>query len=195
MSDLNNRDAKIVQYLLEAHGKEKELETSLEAHIAETTKMPYKKRLRKHLTETRDHARQIERRLKQLDGQDDLNSATHTVQAAVKKGVALAKGPAHALRGASTQETMLKNAKTEYFNEAEEIATYTAIEALAEKAGDVETAKLARSIRRDEERMAKFLDAQIITLARAVATEEIPASERRTSGRRAPSRARASAAV
>jgi hypothetical protein len=37
MADLNERDAKLVQYLSEAYGKEKELETSLEAHIAMTT--------------------------------------------------------------------------------------------------------------------------------------------------------------
>lgn len=178
MPDLNERDSKIVQYLVEAHGKEKELETALEAHIAETTKMPYKKRLRKHLTETKDHARQLERRIKQLGGADELHTASQTVQAALKKGVALAKGPAHALRGMSEQETMLKNAKTEYFNEAEEIATYMAIESIAEKAGDRETAKLARAILRDEERMAKFLAGQIATLAKSVATEEIPAAQR-----------------
>lgn len=180
MTDLNERDTKIVQYLVEAHGKEKELETALEAHISLTTKMPYKKRLRKHLTETRDHARQLERRVKQLGGEEELHSATQALQSAVKKGVALAKGPAHAIRGMSEQETMLKNAKTEFFNEAEEIATYTAIESLAEKVGDRETAKLARTIRRDEERMAKFLEGQITTLAKAVATEEIPAAQRRT---------------
>ena len=39
---------------------------------------------------------------------------------------------------------MLKNAKTEYFNEHEEIATYLAIETLATKVGDRETAQLAR---------------------------------------------------
>lgn len=188
MPDLNERDAKIVQYLVEAHGKEKELEMALEAHISMTTKMPYKKRLRKHLTETRDHARQLERRIKQLNGEEALHSATHAVQSAVKKGVALAKGPAHALRGMSEQETMLKNAKTEYFNEAEEIATYTAIESLAEKVGDKETAKMARAILRDEERMAKFLEAQIPTLAKAVATEEIPVAQRRTSTTRARAR-------
>ena len=49
MSDLNERDAKLVQYLSEAYGKEQELETALEAHIAMTTKAPYKKRLKQHL--------------------------------------------------------------------------------------------------------------------------------------------------
>ena len=79
---------------------------------------------------------------------------------------------------------MLKNAKTEYFNEHEEIATYTAIEALAENVGDTETAKLARAIRRDEERMANYLAKQIPVLAKAVVNEEIPASERRSNGGR-----------
>ncbi len=54
MADLATRDAKLVQYLNEAYGKEKELETALEAHIAMTTRAPYRKRLREHLT--RDQA-------------------------------------------------------------------------------------------------------------------------------------------
>ena len=98
---------------------------------------------------------------------------------AAGKAKALAKGPMHAVRGAGEAEKMLKNAKTEYFNEHEEIATYTAIETLAEQLGDQETAKLARGIRRDEERMAKFLAGQIPVLTKAVVTEEVPASERR----------------
>jgi ferritin-like metal-binding protein YciE len=75
----------------------------------------------------------------------------------------------------------LKNAKTEYSEEHEEIAQYTAIETLATEVGDDETAKLARQIRREEERMAGFLERQIPVLARAVARAEIPASERKSS--------------
>ena len=33
MADLNARDGKLVQYLNEAYGKEKELEIALESHI------------------------------------------------------------------------------------------------------------------------------------------------------------------
>ena len=50
---LNERDRKLVQWLGEAHAKEAELEADLTAHIALTEKMPYKKRLRRHLTEAR----------------------------------------------------------------------------------------------------------------------------------------------
>jgi ferritin-like metal-binding protein YciE len=173
MADLNERDAKLVQYLSEAYGKERELEAALEAHIAMTTAMPYKKRLKQHLKETKGHARLVQRRIKQLGG------GTQTVQAVVGKVTAAAKGPLHALRGDGEQEKMLKNAKTQYFNEHEEIATYLAIEVFAEKVSDKETAKLARGIRREEERMAKFLDGQVKSLAKAVASAEVPAAQRR----------------
>ncbi len=173
MSDLNERDAKLVQYLNEAYGKEKELETSLEAHIAMTTKAPYKKRLKQHLKETKSHAKQLERRIKKLGG------GGHAIQTVVAKATAAAKGPLHAVRGSGEQEKMLKNAKTEYFNEHEEISTYLAIETFAEKVSDKETAKLARDIRREEERMAKFLEGQIKSLSGAVASAEVPAAQRR----------------
>jgi ferritin-like metal-binding protein YciE len=184
MAEQSTRDLKLTQYLNEAYGKEKELETALEAHISMTTKATYKKRLQQHLKETKGHARQVERRIKQLGGEAEVS----TVTAAASKAVAVAKGPLHMLRGTGESEKMLKNAKTEYSNEFEEIAGYTAIEALAESVGDRETAKLARGIRREEERMAKFLEGQIPQLTKAVAREEIPAAERRTNGRRSRSR-------
>lgn len=183
-------DAKLVQYLNEAYAKEKELELSLQAHIGMTSlaeRKAYKKRLQEHLRETKSHARQLERRIKKLGGGPGALSAPREAAAtgagkaaAVVKGqVAAAKGPLHMLRGTSDQEKLLKNAKTEYFNEHEEIATYSAIETLAEAVNDAETAKLARSIRRDEERMARYLERLIPTLTKAVVRAEIPAAERR----------------
>jgi ferritin-like metal-binding protein YciE len=176
MADMNERDAKLVQYLSEAYGKERELVASLEAHILMTTRDPYKKRLKQHLKETKGHGKQLQRRIKQLGG------GTQTLQAVVGTVTAAAKGPLHAVRGAGEQEKMLKNAKTEYFNEHEEIANYMAIETLAQKVGDKETAKLARDIRRDEERMAKYLETQIRSLTAAVVSEQVPSGQRRASG-------------
>ena len=193
MAEINTRDTKLIQYLNEAYGKEKELETALQAHIRMTTRPPYKKRLQSHLKETKGHARAVQRRIKQLGGKAEANpvpapgpvaDAAGAVTSAASKAVAAAQGPLHAVRGTGEAEKMLKNAKTEYFNEFEEIATYTGIEALAEAVGDTETAKLARGIRREEERMAKFLERQIPVLAKVVAREEIPAAERSNGGRR-----------
>lgn len=193
MADMNERDAKLVQYLSEAYGKERELEAALQAHIAMAEKGPYKKRLQQHLKETKNHAKQVERRIKKLGG------GGQTLQGAVGKVAALAKGPLHAIRGDSEAEKLLKNAKTEYWNEHEEIATYLGIETLAAKVGDSETAKLAKAIRREEEKMAGFLLGQIKQLTNAVVRSDIPAAQRRasSSGRKAkrakPSKPRASA--
>ena len=191
MADQSVRDLKLIQYLNEAYGKERELETALTAHISMTTRPPYKKRLQQHLKETKAHARNVERRIKQLGGKAEavpapgpLGDAASAVSSAASKAVSAAKGPLHAIRGTSEQEKMLKNAKTEFWNEHEEIANYNAIETLAEALGDKETAKLARGIRREEERMARYLERQIPTLTKAVTQEEIPASERRTNGGR-----------
>jgi len=198
MSDENAGEQKLVQYLGEAYGKEKELETALQAHIEMTDRAPYRKRLQQHLKETRNHARLVERRMKKLGG------GGHLLQDVAARGMAMAKAPLHAMRGKSDEEKLLKNAKTEYSEEAEEIATYTSIEALAETLGDRETAKVARQIRREEERMAAFLARQIPILTRAALRAEAPGAanggrsrasggrKRSTAARRARSTARGS---
>ena len=191
----NARDTKLIQYLNEAYGKEKQLETALQAHITLTTRPPYKKRLQEHLKETKQHAKLLERRIKKLGGTadagPDLPGPTEAVAQLAGRAVAAAQGPLHALRGTGEAEKMLKNAKDEYHEEAEEIANYTSIETLADTVGDKETAKIARGIRREEERMAKFLAKLIPQLTKAVAQEEIPAAERRTA-RRSSSRRKSS---
>jgi ferritin-like metal-binding protein YciE len=183
MPTKTDRDTKLVQYLNEAYGKEKELEAALEAHIGMTTRAPYKRRLQQHLRETKDHARRVERRIKQLGGDPQ------TLQRLTGQATAALKGPVHALRGSSEDERLLKNAKTEYSEEAEEIATYAAIEAFAEGVSDTETEKLARAIKREEERMASYLERLIPQLTRAVVRAEVP-SDQRANGRRRSSSSR-----
>ncbi|MCW3031790.1 MAG: hypothetical protein QOK19_1952 [Solirubrobacteraceae bacterium] len=199
MTELTTRETKLVQYLNEAYGKEKELETALQAHIAMTTRVPYRKRLQQHLSETKRHARELERRIKRLGGvpevidlpgPDAISQGASMAVGLGSRALAAAKGPLHAIRGTGEQEKMLKNAKTEYSEEHEEIATYSAIEVLAKNLGDSETATLARAIRREEERMASFLARLIPSLTKAVIQEEIPPAER---GGRPSSRKRSTA--
>ena len=63
---------------------------------------------------------------------------------------------------------MLKNAKDAAATEALEIATYTSIERLAKVAGDDKTAKLAASIRADEEKMLARILREVPKLTEAV---------------------------
>ena len=199
MAEVQEREAKLIQYLNEAYGKEQELIAALQGHISLTSRDAYKKRLKEHLKETKAQAKGLERRIKQLGGKaekidlpgpDAIGEAAGKAQAATAR-FAAAKGPLHALRGTGEAETMLKNAKTEFFNEAEEIANYHAIEALAEAVGDRDTAKLAREFRRQEERMSKFLERTIATLTKEVVREEVPAAQRKKPATRSRAKAKA----
>jgi ferritin-like metal-binding protein YciE len=198
---INTRDTKLIQYLNEAYGKEKELETALAAHIRMANeRASYKKRLQDHLKETKAQAKGLERRITELGGKaeavtlpgpDVASEVASKATPAASRAVAAAKGPVHALRGTGTAEKLLKNVKTELWNEYEEIGNYVAIESLAKAVGDKDTEKLAREFRKQEERMAAFLSKLLPQLGKAVATEEIPAAQRRTNGARRTSRSRA----
>jgi ferritin-like metal-binding protein YciE len=197
----STREAKLIQYLNEAYGKEKELETALKAHISMTTRDSYKKRLREHLKETQQQAKGLERRIKQLGGKaeaidlpgpDVASDAAGKAVSAANKAVSLAKGPLHMIRGTSEAEKLLKNAKTELWNEWEEIGNYIAIEELATALHDRDTAKLAKEFRRQEERMATFLQKLIPQLTKQVVRDEVPARERKPATQNGSSARRAS---
>jgi ferritin-like metal-binding protein YciE len=201
MAELNARDAKLVQFLNEAHAKEAELEADLTAHISLTQKAPYKKRLQEHLKETRDHKRRVASRIKQLGGQATSGVRAPGVPDAVGelagKGIAAVKGQVGMARAALTEqaETHLRNAREELREEWVEIGTYTTIESLATEVGDKETAQLARDIRRDEEKTARYLEKLIPQLVKDVVKNEIPRDQRAQSGgrRRSASKRRSSA--
>jgi len=180
--ELNQRDAKLVQWLNEAHIKEAELEADLVAHISLTQKPAYKKRLKQHLTETRDHKRKVAARIKKLGG------------TAEKPTVPVVPGAVGEVAGQA--ETHMRNAQEDLREEHVEIAIYSRLEALATAVGDDDTAKLAKAIRRDEERMAKFLSAELGRLVRDVVRAEIPSDQRSSSRRpaRASSNGRAATA-
>ena len=190
--ELNERDAKLVQWLGEAHTKESELEASLGVHIGLTEKASYKKRLQQHLKETREHKRTVARRIKALGGDPStgpsIPAAPKAVGSAAGKAKAAVKGQLAAARALMSQQadTHVRNAQEDLREEQVEIAVYLRIETLATAVGDSETAKLARSIRRDEERMAKYLTAELPRLVKDVVRAEIPRDQRATNGRSRP---------
>ena len=181
----NERDSMLASWLGEAHSKEAELEADLTAHIALTQKPSYKKRLQQHLKETRDHKRRVASRAKKLGGSGLISATGSAVGEVTGKTVAAVKGQVGVARAMVTEqaETHLRNAEEELREEHVEIAIYTRIEAFATEVGDRETAQLARSIRRDEERMAKFLQAELGRLVKEIVRAEIPRDQRGTSSR------------
>src|SRR6478752_5506187 len=118
-SEQQKRKQKVLQYLNEAHAHEHALVRVLQSQIAMTPRGSYRSALEKHLEETRDHADRV-----------------GLVETAIGQALALGKTPFDLLRGTGGEEKVLKNAKDASATEALEIATYTALERLADRAGD-----------------------------------------------------------
>jgi ferritin-like metal-binding protein YciE len=181
---LNERDTKLVQWLNEAHAKEAELEADLTAHIKLTQKATYKKRLQQHLKETKEHKRSVARRIKQLGAVastgPELPGVPTAVGEAAGKTVAAVKGQVGAARALVTEqaETHLRNAQEELREEYVEIATYLRIETFATAVGDKDTETLVKRIRREEERMAKYLTAELPRLVKDVVKSDVPRDQR-----------------
>jgi ferritin-like metal-binding protein YciE len=164
----------VVRYLSEARASEDALVRVLQSQIGMTPRGSYRSSLEAHLKQTREHSARVGERLQQLGARcNPLMVALGFGEDLVGQGLALSKTPFDLLRGRSGEEKVLKNAKDACATEALEIATYTAIERLAQRVGDDQTAKLAASIRQDEEKMLERILRELPKLTDAVTDLEI----------------------
>ena len=171
---MKQSEQKVVQYLNEAHATEIGLVRVLQSQIAMTPRGSYRNSLEKHLGETRDTPSACRRRLGELGGGGNpLQAVGGFAETVVGQTLALGKTPFDLVRGSSGEEKVLKNAKDACATEALEIATYTAIERLARTVGDEQTAKLAASIRADEEKMLERIMRELPKLTAAVVGADI----------------------
>jgi len=171
---MSQAEQKVVQYLNEAHASEVGLVSVLQSQIAITPRGGYRDGLEKHLEETRGHARRVQKRLGELEqGANPLQALLGSAESLISQTLALSKTPFDLLRGSGGEEKVLKNAKDAAATEALEIATYTALERLASQVNDQSTAKLAASIKADEERMLARILREIPRLTDAVVGADV----------------------
>ena len=165
---------KIIQYLADAHAKELAQISTLRAHIGITEPGDYRSALEVHLRETQNHAQRVQRRLRDLGyHKNPLQVGFGFLQTVIGQSIVLAKGPVDLVRGLDVREKMLKNARDEMTSEMLEIASYDAIERMANNIGDESTAELAAGIRADEERMLETLRSEIPNLTDDVVRTQV----------------------
>jgi ferritin-like metal-binding protein YciE len=141
---------------------EQQVSLMLDSMILTTNDEEVKEMLRQHKAETRRHERLLHERREALGGLG-WTSLGKDISAIVAAQV---KGAADLWRA----DKAVRNARDAFATEHMEIAAYELLERLAERAGDPETAEVARRNRAEEEAMArriaanwnKFLD---LTLA------------------------------
>ena len=140
---------KLVDYIEDAHAMEQNVSTMLTSMISTTDDTEIKEMLEDHKQETERQESRLRERL------DALGAGTSTRKQAQTVAAALVKGATDVARG----DQAGKNARDGYTTEHMEIAAYQLLERLAKKAGDTETAEVARQNRTEEEAMAQKLDA------------------------------------
>jgi ferritin-like metal-binding protein YciE len=171
---MSRSEQKVVQYLNEAHASEMALVRVLQSQIAMTPRGTYRTALETHLGETREHAERVAGRVDALGHRSNpVTAVTDLAETVLAQTFALAKTPLDLVRGSGGEEKVLKNAKDACATEALEIATYTAIERLARSVGDEQTAKLAASIRADEEKMLERIMRELPKLTAAVVGADV----------------------
>jgi ferritin-like metal-binding protein YciE len=139
---------KLVDYIEDAHAMEQNVSRMLDSMMATTKDPEIEEMLRHHKEETERHEQRLRERL------DALGVGSSTRKQAQTIATALMKGAADQVRG----DQAGKNARDGYVSEHMEIAAYQLLERLAERAGDTETAEVARQNRADDEAMAQKID-------------------------------------
>jgi ferritin-like metal-binding protein YciE len=139
--------AKLVEYVQNVHAMEQNVLLMLDSIILTTNDAELAAMFEEHKVETRRHERRLNERLRVLGGP----SLTSTVKDLGAIAAAQVKGIADLWR----TDKAVRNARDAFVTEHMEIAAYEVLERLAERAGDAQTAEVARQNRAEEEAMAE----------------------------------------
>jgi ferritin-like metal-binding protein YciE len=140
--------AKLIEYVQNVHALEQNVLLMLDSTIVTTNDEEIVRLLRRHKEETRRQQQRLGERLRALGGGPGLFSVGKDLAAIA---AAQAKGVADVFRS----DKPVQNARDAFVTEHLEIAAYEMLERLAERAGDEETAEVARENRAEEEAMAQ----------------------------------------
>ena len=171
---------KLGGYIEDAHAMESNVLQMLDSMISTTEDAQIRRDLEQHRKQTEQHQERLRERRDAVGRGTSLRKESQTILGALMKGVG------DQVRG----DKPGKNARDGFVTEHMEIAAYELLERLADRAGDEETAKVARQNRRDEEAMAKKIAAKwdkFIDLTLAEEGIEAPTKRSAPRKRRSPS--------
>ena len=144
----DNLKQKLIDYVEDAHAMEQSVSTMLDSMISTTDDPEIRSMLEHHKQETEEHERRLRERLEALGAGTSARKQAQTIATALMKGVG----------DMARTDKPGKNARDGFVTEHMEIAAYQLLERLAKKAGDQQTAEVARQNRADEQAMARKID-------------------------------------
>jgi len=146
VGDLNDQ---LTKHIDEAIAMEQDVLRMLDSMIETTDDDEIKGELREHKLETERQSERLQERLEAHGSQPSLVREAGGVMGALMKSVV----------DVARTEKAGRNARDGYATEHMEIASYQLLERIALRAGDEQTAQVARQNREEEEAMAKRLEA------------------------------------
>ncbi len=146
MSDRDIVD-KLIGYLRDAHAMERNVLRMLGSMIATTTDGEIRSALERHRQETEG---QLDRLARRLEAHGEASST-------LKDAGAVMGALFKAMQDVARSDKATKNARDGFVTENLEIAVYELLERIARRAGDEETADVARANRAEEEAMRDLI--------------------------------------
>ena len=136
---------KLVQHLREAVAMEQSVLRMLASMLRTTNDAALQRAIEEHQRTTRQHIERVQQRLRAYGASPS--------RARQVGGAVAARGKA--VVDLARRDKAARNARDGFANEQVEIASYELLERIAERAGDSETAGVARQNRAEDEAMAK----------------------------------------
>jgi ferritin-like metal-binding protein YciE len=138
----------LTKHIDEAIAMEQDVLRMLDSMINSTNDEEIRQKLREHKLETEQQSDRLQQRLEAHGQSPSMVREAGGVMGALMKGVV----------DMARTEKAGRNARDGYATEHMEIASYQLLERVATRAGDEETAEVARTNRAEEERMAKVFE-------------------------------------
>ena len=143
----NDLQSKLVSYIRDAHAMERNVQQMLNSMIVTTGDDTIKKRLEDHKGETQQQIQRLEECLGRHGEEKSTIKDAGAIMGALAKGI----------QDAARSDKGGKNARDGFVTENMEIAAYELLERLSQRAGDEQTAQVARQNRSEEEAMRDFI--------------------------------------
>lgn len=173
MAQLQEPQQTIVSWLNDAYATEQSLAKTLEGHAKDAKEFPQvQAAIERHIEATKRHAEMVEQCVERLGGD------TSSLKAGMAKMMGAVQGAGSNLLGSKEHDTVIKNALAETASEHFEIASYTALMAAAEAAGDTQTAQMCETILQDEIMMAQWLEQNLPMLVQETLSKNVAAAAR-----------------
>lgn len=189
----------LAAHVAEAAGAEREIESTLAAHLLLISRAQHHARLERHLEASKARVERLERRLEDLGGSarsvarpsKPAKQVKGAAKAAESRATKIATGGAKKVRDAGELRRVLEAARDEQQDALKQSSAYISLRALAKASSDKDTDKLAKRLRNEHRDWADFLTDELKALSKKLVKAEADERETAASNRRSATAKRA----